>query len=67
MMREITIDDCLKLQSKFRAYCERAEQHEFPLLLIVDDRLTATINKHVQNCVACNRQPRAVRGGRTGG
>jgi hypothetical protein len=42
-MKTITIEDCHKLEKKFRKYTKTAEQHEFPLLLMVDMKMTQTI------------------------
>lgn len=41
--KEITLEDCLQLQERFKKYCETAEQHEFGILFIVDMKLGATI------------------------
>lgn len=42
--RDITLDDCYKLQAEFKKYCESAEQHQFTLLLMMDVKMTDTIN-----------------------
>ena len=39
----ITLDECLELQRKFKKYCETAEQHEFPLLMLLDIKMEHTI------------------------
>ena len=44
-MKENTVQDCLDLQQKFKNYCNRAEQHQFPLLLMIDVKMTSTIEK----------------------
>lgn len=44
-MKEITIQDCLDLQKKFKQYCDRAEQHEFPLLMMIDLKMATSIEK----------------------
>lgn len=41
----ITIEDCLKLQKQLKEYCNSAEQHEFPLLLIADVKLRQSIEE----------------------
>lgn len=43
-MRDVTRDDCLKLQEKFEKYCETAEQHEFITLLVIQSKMEYTIN-----------------------
>ena len=42
---EITIEDCLVLKDKFMIYCDRAEQHEFPMLFVLHTRMDRTIDK----------------------
>lgn len=42
-MINITVDDCEKLYAQFLAYTEAAEQHEFPLLAMVDIMLDVTM------------------------
>lgn len=44
-MKEITVQDCLELKNKFDQYCQTAEQHEFPLLAMVNIKMDATIEK----------------------
>ena len=44
-MKEITVQDCLSLQKKFNSYTETAEQHQFAMLLMVDIKLQATIER----------------------
>ncbi len=44
-MKTITVRDCHELRDKFESYCETAEQHEFPILAMVNLRLDATIAK----------------------
>lgn len=41
----ITVEDCMNLRERFENYCSHAEQHEYPLLLMVDIRLRATIDR----------------------
>lgn len=42
--KEITIKDCEELQEKFKRYCVTAEQHEFPMLIILNVKMDSTIN-----------------------
>lgn len=42
--KEITIKDCEELQEKFKRYCDTAEQHEFPMLAILNTKMDSTIN-----------------------
>lgn len=44
-MKEITVQDCLKLKKNFDKYCKTAEQHEFPMLMIVNIKMDTTIEK----------------------
>ena len=44
-MKEITVQDCLSLQKKFNSYTETAEQRQFVMLLMVDIKLQATIER----------------------
>lgn len=44
-MKEIKIKDCIKLRDKFKAYCATAEQHEFPVLLMIHGMMDASIEK----------------------
>lgn len=46
-MKNVTVEECLNLQKKFKKYCETAEQHEFPLLMMVDLKMSATI-QHIE-------------------
>ena len=43
-MKEITKQDCFDLKTKFDKYCETAEQHQFPLLLMVNIKLDQTLD-----------------------
>lgn len=45
-MKEITIKDCIDLKDKFLKYTETAEQHEFPLLLMIHLKLDNTIEQY---------------------
>ena len=42
---EITIYDCLALRKEFQDYCETAEQHEFPLLAMINLMMDKSIDK----------------------
>lgn len=44
-MKDIKLEDCLELHKKFKAYCGRAEQHEFPMLFIIDRMMESTLKK----------------------
>lgn len=44
-MKEITVEDCRELRKKFEGYCNIAQQHEFPLLLMIDMKMQATLEK----------------------
>lgn len=44
-MKEITVQDCLELKKNFDQYCKTAEQHEFPMLAIVNIKMDTTIEK----------------------
>lgn len=44
-MKEITLGDVYELKEQFDAYCDRAEQHEFLMLAIVQSNLEATVKK----------------------
>ena len=43
----ITVEDCVELKKKFEKYCETAEQHEFPLLLMVQMKLEHDVERIV--------------------
>lgn len=45
MAKQITIDDCRELRKKFENYCNTAQQHQFPLLLMIDLKMQATLEK----------------------
>ena len=45
-MKNITIEDCHELERKFRDYTKIAEQHEFPMLLVVEMNLIHTIDSY---------------------
>lgn len=42
-MKEITIADCQQLRERFLKYCDSAEQHQFPMLAMINVRLNATV------------------------
>lgn len=43
--KEITVKDCEELVQKFIAYTETAEQHEFPILIIIQTKLYKTMRE----------------------
>lgn len=43
-MRNIKVDDCIKLQERFHNYCNTAEVHQFVQLIQIDMLLGVTIN-----------------------
>ena len=45
-MKEITLEDCKELQEKFKNFTENAEQHTFPMLLMLDMMLSTTISQY---------------------
>lgn len=47
-MKIITVQDCEELKQKFDKYCETAEQHEFPILAIVNMKMDATM-EHIRD------------------
>ena len=42
-MNEITLEDCKLLYERFNKYCKTAEQHQFPMLMMIELKLKATI------------------------
>lgn len=46
-MKTITVDDVLELRDKFDKYCERAEQHQIPILAILQMKFNTTV-EHIQ-------------------
>jgi len=44
-MKEITVQDCEELKGKFDAHCDTAEQHEFPMLLMINLKMDATLER----------------------
>ena len=47
-MKIITVQDCEELKQKFDKYCETAEQHEFPILAIINMKMDATM-EHIRD------------------
>ena len=47
-MKAITVQDCEDLKQKFDKYCETAEQHEFPILAIINMKMDATM-EHIRD------------------
>lgn len=44
-MKDFTMKDMYKLREDFERYCERAEQHEFIVLAILQSNMNRTIEK----------------------
>lgn len=44
-MKDFTMKDAYKLREDFERYCERAEQHEFIVLAILQSNMNRTIEK----------------------
>ena len=60
-MKTITIEDCKELHNEFNRYAENAEQHEFPILIIVDLKLRHTIEKYEDaGCIEDQKEARAM-------
>lgn len=55
-MKEITVQDCVELKEKFDRYCETAEQHQFPLLMVAGLKLNATVDAIVAAGVVENQK-----------
>ena len=47
-MKIITVQDCEELKQKFDKYCETAEQHEFPILAIINMKMDTTM-EHIRD------------------
>ena len=47
-MKEITHNDILQLRHSFKEYCNTAEQHQFPILLMIDINMQRTL-RYYQN------------------
>ena len=60
-VKEITVQDCLELKEKFTKYCDTAEQHQFPMLAMVNIKLDATL-AHIEkvNKVENQKEARAM-------
>lgn len=59
--KNITIQDCEELVKKFIAYTETAEQHEFPILIIIQTKLYKTMREiHKTNEVPNQKEARAM-------
>lgn len=41
-MKEVTMDDYKQLRKDFEEYTDRAEQHEFPMLFMLDVKMQNT-------------------------
>lgn len=50
-MKEITLEDVRELRRRFDAYTETAEPQEFPLLLMIDIKFTATLKQYEETGV----------------
>ena len=60
-MKTITIEDCKELQNEFDSYMDNAEQHEFPILLIVDLKLRHTIEQYEDaGCIENQEEARTM-------
>lgn len=55
-MKEITLDDVKELRKKFDAYTETAEQHEFPMLAIIDDKMQETMMRYEEAGEVTNQE-----------
>ena len=59
--KEITVKDCEELVMKFIAYTETAEQHEFPILIVIQTKLYKTMREiHKANAVIDQKEARAM-------
>lgn len=48
-MKIVTREDAIELRRKFDAYTETVEQHEFPLLFMIDRMMAGTIQECDEN------------------
>lgn len=55
-MKTVTIEDCERLRDAFHDYAETAEQHEFPMLALVDIKLQKTIERYREAGEITNQQ-----------
>ena len=57
-MADITLQHCHELRKEFESYCDTAEQHEFPLLFMVDMKMQNTL-KHYESIGSVDDQKEA--------
>ena len=61
MSKTITVQDCLVLQDRFSKYTESAEQHQFPMLFMIDIMMQKTVDKILkQGSVQNQKDTRAM-------
>jgi hypothetical protein len=59
--KEITVQDCEELVKRFIEYTETAEQHEFPILIIIQTKLYRTMHEiHKAREVTDQKEARAM-------
>ena len=58
--KEITFKDLDWLDKKFGEYCKRAEQHEFMLLFVADEKMRDTIEKYKKDKKIPQKEARAM-------
>lgn len=60
-MKEITVQDCVQLREKFLKYCDTAEQHQFPMLAMINVKLDSTLDViQKENKVTNQKEARAM-------
>lgn len=60
-MKEITVQDCVQLREKFLKYCDTAEQHQFPMLAMINVKLDSTLDViQRENKVTNQKEARAM-------
>lgn len=59
-MKTITIEDCKELHNEFNRYADNAEQHEFPILAMVDLNLRRTIEQYELDGIEDQKEARAM-------
>ena len=60
-MKEITVQDCVQLREKFLKYCDTAEQHQFPMLTMINVKLDSTLDViQKENKVTNQKEARAM-------
>ena len=60
-MKEITVQDCVQLREKFLKYCDTAEQHQFPMLAMINVKLDSTLDTiQSENKVTNQKEARAM-------